>query len=618
MREVKPTQKPVPSSDIKDLFFNSGLLDIWATSLEHKYIDRFGNCHLTAAGMEWIFNELVTKFKIESEQALLAAGYAPSGTFQEGAEVVSRNGTVLWKLPDGDGDHYRWDGDLPKQVPAGSTPQSTGGIGKGAWVSVGDASLRGGLSANDGAKLIGVESGGSLFENINATTIEQKGAEQSKEENVAEIQSAVSDATFGRTLIAKTGVYHIKSAISLQDRREFVGSGEASVIKWDGGNGSPENQLSIINAKKANPATAAIANTKLREMMIDMNDAENVVAVNAQYLSVQSLFEGVRVQNPGAGSIGFYLSKSWYASMNRLSVRGVEPNRTGTGLYIDTKVGQVNSVPINIQCSALDAGVVLDTRNNYMYDIRLTGQIEKCNVGLRHIARRGLRTATISMYFEENKVADVIWGQENEEAGTGYVEQSQQVIWDGCTFNPNNSKVILWEGRHWFRAIDRLKTLEINGNARVRIDGGSGISIVNNTGLPLNQVVVYSPTPTYRPATNNSAIGGDTQYILGHQFNATSASGSASFDVSKVFNSIGTNGQNAKFDVLIRRTYENNSPLCYSGFIQVNSSGEFGLYVLSKTSSASYIEPAIDTFGVLTLKDNRAGSSVYSLMVVPN
>lgn len=155
MREVKPTQKPVPSSDIKDLFFNSGLLDIWATSLERKYIDRFGNCHLTAAGMEWIFNELITKFKIDSEQALLAAGYAPAGTFQDGAEVVSRNGTVLWKLPDGDGDHYRWDGDLPKQVPTGSTPQSTGGIGSGAWVSVGDASLRGDIKNGDG-ELIGV------------------------------------------------------------------------------------------------------------------------------------------------------------------------------------------------------------------------------------------------------------------------------------------------------------------------------------------------------------------------------------------------------------------------------------------------------------------------------
>lgn len=157
-QNVKPTQEPVPSSDIKNLFFNSGLLDIWATSLERKYIDRFGNCHLTSAGMEWIFNELVTKFKIESEQALLAAGYAPAGTFQEGTEVVSRNGTVLWKLPDGDGDHYRWDGDLPKQVPAGSTPQSTGGIGKGAWVSVGDASLRNDLQKTDGSKIIGYDS----------------------------------------------------------------------------------------------------------------------------------------------------------------------------------------------------------------------------------------------------------------------------------------------------------------------------------------------------------------------------------------------------------------------------------------------------------------------------
>lgn len=165
MKEVKPTQKPVPSSDIKDLFFNSGLLDIWATSLEHKYIDRFGNCHLTAAGMEWIFNELVTKFKIESEQALLAAGYAPTGTFQEGAEVVSRNGTVLWKLPGGDGDHYRWDGELPKQVPVGSTPESTGGIGKGAWVSVGDASFRSDVKNGDGS-LIGVGNGETLKERL--------------------------------------------------------------------------------------------------------------------------------------------------------------------------------------------------------------------------------------------------------------------------------------------------------------------------------------------------------------------------------------------------------------------------------------------------------------------
>ncbi|WP_272658156.1 hypothetical protein [Providencia sp. PROV108] len=173
MREVKPTQKPVPSSDIKDLFFNSGLLDIWATSLEHKYIDRFGNCHLTAAGMEWLFKELVETFKVDMNTAIVAAGYITIDSFQQGAdlpnnELTQRNHILRDETT---GEYYRWDGDLPKQVPAGSTPQSTGGIGEGAWVSVGDASLRSDLSNNNGANLIKEESGGTVQDALNAPCI---------------------------------------------------------------------------------------------------------------------------------------------------------------------------------------------------------------------------------------------------------------------------------------------------------------------------------------------------------------------------------------------------------------------------------------------------------------
>ncbi|EMT6577414.1 hypothetical protein WMR74_003464 [Providencia rettgeri] len=154
MREIKPTQKDVPSSDVKDLFFNSGLLDIWATSLERKYIDRFGNCHLTAAGMEWLFKELVEKFKVDMNIAIVAAGYITIDSFQQGAdlpnnELTQRNHILRDETT---GEYYRWDGDLPKQVPAGSTPQSTGGIGKGAWVGVGDASLRSDISINNNVK----------------------------------------------------------------------------------------------------------------------------------------------------------------------------------------------------------------------------------------------------------------------------------------------------------------------------------------------------------------------------------------------------------------------------------------------------------------------------------
>lgn len=155
-QNVKPTQKSVPSSDIKDLFFNSGLLDIWATSLEHKYIDRFGNCHLTAAGMEWLFKELVEKFKVDMNTAIVAAGYITIDSFQQGADLPNNEITLRNHIlrDESTGEYYRWDGDLPKQVPAGSTPQSTGGIGKGAWISVGDASLRSDLTTGSGILLI--------------------------------------------------------------------------------------------------------------------------------------------------------------------------------------------------------------------------------------------------------------------------------------------------------------------------------------------------------------------------------------------------------------------------------------------------------------------------------
>lgn len=178
MREVKPTQKPVPSSDIKDLFFNSGLLDIWATSLERKYIDRFGNCHLTSAGMEWIFNELVEKFKVDMNTAIVAAGYITIDSFQQGAdlpnnELTQRNHILRDETT---GEYYRWGGELPKQVLAGSTPQSTGGIGKGAWVSVGDASLRGDLVKSTGAGMISTESGESVQQSINNITLDSEAA----------------------------------------------------------------------------------------------------------------------------------------------------------------------------------------------------------------------------------------------------------------------------------------------------------------------------------------------------------------------------------------------------------------------------------------------------------
>ncbi|HCC5748834.1 TPA: hypothetical protein M5802_002557 [Morganella morganii] len=134
-----PTQNAVPSEAPRDLKFNSGKIDEFVTSLEHEYKDRFGRCHMTIEGMRWIFEQLMERFKVDINQAIIAAGYIPMDSFQQGAEITKRNEILRDETT---GEYYRWDGELPKSVPAGSTPESAGGIGMGAWVSVGDASVR--------------------------------------------------------------------------------------------------------------------------------------------------------------------------------------------------------------------------------------------------------------------------------------------------------------------------------------------------------------------------------------------------------------------------------------------------------------------------------------------
>ncbi|MFV4863103.1 hypothetical protein [Citrobacter portucalensis] len=54
----------------------------------------------------------------------------------------------------------------PAAVPAGSTPDSTGGVGTGAWVGVGDASLRSALSKSTGAELVNTNSGNNVQESL--------------------------------------------------------------------------------------------------------------------------------------------------------------------------------------------------------------------------------------------------------------------------------------------------------------------------------------------------------------------------------------------------------------------------------------------------------------------
>lgn len=128
-----PTNQPVPSEKPQDLKFNAGKIDEFVTSLQREYEDRFGNKHYTIEGLRWI-----------AQQAIAAFGYITLKSFQLGAPLPNNELTLPNQVlqDEADGEYYRWDGAFPKVVPAGSTPDSTGGKGDGAWVGVGDAAFR--------------------------------------------------------------------------------------------------------------------------------------------------------------------------------------------------------------------------------------------------------------------------------------------------------------------------------------------------------------------------------------------------------------------------------------------------------------------------------------------
>lgn len=75
--------------------------------------------------------------------------YITRRSFEKGFNITTWNEVLLWEE---DGEYYRWDGTLPKNVPAGSTPEASGGVGIGAWVGVGDASLRAALASSGDGK----------------------------------------------------------------------------------------------------------------------------------------------------------------------------------------------------------------------------------------------------------------------------------------------------------------------------------------------------------------------------------------------------------------------------------------------------------------------------------
>ncbi|AXH72161.1 MAG: tail fiber protein [Siphoviridae sp. ctdc_1] len=79
-------------------------------------------------------------------------GFKPAnGSFEDGGTLSDRWDVLLYEA---DGSYYQWMGDLPKVVPAGSTPASSGSVSPTTWVDRTDLTLRSQLITPDSGLLV--------------------------------------------------------------------------------------------------------------------------------------------------------------------------------------------------------------------------------------------------------------------------------------------------------------------------------------------------------------------------------------------------------------------------------------------------------------------------------
>ena len=150
-----------------------------------------------------IYNASKNNDREQWRRSLVEAGLTlVDGSFEEGATANSKTDAV-WHIAGGQ--CYTWDAAFPKTVPAASTPETSGGVDSGAWVSVGDASLRSDLSSTGvgrGASLIGTTDGSNVQEALDDI-------------NNSIYQDPLTKWHLGGTLKIKQGVYDVTSALVL-------------------------------------------------------------------------------------------------------------------------------------------------------------------------------------------------------------------------------------------------------------------------------------------------------------------------------------------------------------------------------------------------------------------
>ncbi len=226
---TQPTNLPVPSESPRDLKFNAGKIDEFVTSMGWTYTDRFGVQHYTIEGMRWL-----------AQQAIAAFGYITLDSFEDGNTLTLPNQVLRLEAT---GEYYRWDGPLPKDVPENSTPETSGGIGAGKWLSVGDAALRQQLASDSDSLGDALVTTKQPYTGAKTQTVHSKLAQvinvldfdgvvgDGVNDDTAGIQAAVNATPWGGKIIFSTPKvsYKVSSEISINKPITILGDGGSTI-----------------------------------------------------------------------------------------------------------------------------------------------------------------------------------------------------------------------------------------------------------------------------------------------------------------------------------------------------------------------------------------------------
>lgn len=376
--------------------------------LAKEYADAASNSAGNAKDSEDEARRIATSIK---EAGLV--GYITRRSFEKGFTVSTWNEVLLWEE---DGDYYRWDGTLPKDVPAGSTPESSGGISLGAWVSVGDAALRTSLKSPGGDKLVGSShGGGTIFDDYPAKT---------EVFPLTNIYPTMTNAEINTILAAggcvyfNAGEYVVSSAddtFKLNQHLRIM-SHPRALLK------AGANGVTVMRASSQDIGTT-VRNFKAYELRIDLNGFNNCIGFHGYDVRNNSLISDMWIDMKlGTGCTGLLIEHYSYG----MRLDNVEILNGGTGSVRRMLRNGVNSVTLkdHIGYSADHLGplpdydtVIFNGLNGAFNfpsgsDLWPTAAVNIVGGFMQNTAKYGLldsgvSTNVIGTYFERNAISDV-------------------------------------------------------------------------------------------------------------------------------------------------------------------------------------------------------------------